>query len=154
MDVMPLVRRFDEVLPPFFPEHPRPTSHSIARIESHFGITLPRALLDFARSASRFGCWFSSLGPDYDNRAHIIRVNSFWRNRRRTKRIPRKLVAFTIGFDDDLDCFDTDAHDTVAGEYEIRYWSPGVEDAGSRHASFAAYVESHIRSWEGSHRRA
>jgi len=129
---------------------PRPTESSLQRINAHFGISLPLDLVEFAAHSRNFGHWFASLGDDYTSTKHIIRINSYWRRRRRTRAAPRGLVIINIGFDDDLDCIDISSLDRAAGEYAIRYWSPGVEAAGLRvYGSFREYVEATVNYWAG-----
>lgn len=128
-------------------QHPRPTRHSIAKINSHFDITLPQSLLEFVRCWRSSGCWLASLGPDYESGSHIIRINSYWRQRRRTRRIPSNLVIINRGFDDDLDCLDLTQFNPNTGEYAVRYWSPGIPD-GEAYTSFPEYMDSQIRFWK------
>jgi hypothetical protein len=150
--ILELVKRFDAGLCDLIPAPPRPTLSSIARINAHFGITLPADMIEFALSSKGFGHWFASLGPDEQSRNHIIRVNSYWRRRRRTRAIPRHLVVINIGFDDDLDCLDLSAFDACSGEYPIRYWSPGTPNDGLPSLSFRSYLEHQITGWERARR--
>jgi hypothetical protein len=143
-----LIRRFDDLKPgPGYEPYCRPSRDSICRIEAHFGMSLPAGLIQFARQAKHFNGWFASLGRDYTNPRHIIRINSYWRRRRKTRAIPRQLVAFTVGFDEDLECFDLFSFQADSGKCEIRYWTPGVVDA-SPYASFAEYMEATVSAWE------
>ena len=128
-------------------QHPRPTQFSIRRINEHFRITLPESLLEFVRSWRSSGNWFASLGDDYDSPFHIIRMNSYWRRRRPTRRIPRNFVIFNLGHDEDCDCFNLDVYDPASGEYEIRYWYPGFEEVVS-YPSFFNYMDFQINGWQ------
>ena len=145
-----LIRRFDDlVLGLGYGPCCRPSRESICRIEAHFGMSLPAGLIQFAHQAKHFNRWFASLGQDYTNPMHIIRINSHWRRRRKTRAIPRQLVAFTVGFDEDLDCFDLSSFQADSGTYAIRYWTPGVLDAPP-FAGFAEYMEAMVGGWERS----
>jgi hypothetical protein len=147
-----LIRRFDAVVPAYWEGPPPPTSISLIRIEKHFSMTVPHSLVEFARNSKSFGSWFASLGPDYGNRNHIIRINSYWRQKRKTKAIPKNLVALNIGFDEDLDCFDLGQFNEGTQEYAIQYWSPGIND-GTRYTDFPAYIESCVSFWENLKRK-
>ena len=111
-------------------QNPRPTRPSIARINQHFGMELPEPLLEMVRCWRESATWFASLGPDYDSEHHIIRINSYWRHRRRTRRLPRNLVIINLCHDEDCDCLDLDTADATGGRYLVRYWSPEIESAG------------------------
>jgi hypothetical protein len=151
-DISGLAKRFDAALFHVLPAPPRATTFSIARINAHFGITLPADLVEFARCSKAFGNWFASIGPDYESPNHIIRINSYWRRRRRTRSMPRNLVAINLGFDDDLDCLDVSSYDPMSGEYHIQYWSPGVESVAPS-STFLSYVETLVKTWEAQHGR-
>jgi hypothetical protein len=128
-------------------QFPRPTSHSIAKISEHFGMTLPASLREFVVGWRSSGSWFAGFGPDYHSRDHVIRINSYWRRRRKTRRLPRHFVIVNRGFDEDCDCLDLTTFDPVTGEYAIRYWSPGISD-GEVHGSFPEYADALLKYWE------
>src|SRR3954469_5593881 len=128
-------------------QHPRPTEFSIRRISEHFQISLPQSLLEFVRSWRASGTWFASLGDDYDSPLHIIRINSYYRRRRMTRRLPRNLVIFNQCHDEDCDCFNLEAYDPATGEYEIRYWYPGFDEVVS-YPSFLHYMDFQISGWQ------
>ncbi|WP_257387174.1 SMI1/KNR4 family protein [Tahibacter caeni] len=120
----------------------RATPASIRRISEHFGITLPPLLVALARSSHYFTRYFASLGRDYDDPGHIIRINSHWRRRRRTRRVPRGLLILNHSYDDDYWCLDA-AATCEPGAYPVYYWAPPPTNhpAGTRlleryHADF------------------
>lgn len=151
---------------------PPPTAESLERIEAHFGISLPPSLVRFARECQYFGCWFASLGPDYDSGTHIINVNKQARNAAEddfscdpasgtqlTKGegdrhngaadatgLPAGLVVINLGYDQDYDCLNGRAWDRASGEYGLWYWSPETAPAMLA-PSFHGYVEGHLRHW-------
>ncbi|HSX58859.1 MAG TPA: hypothetical protein VLF18_01550 [Tahibacter sp.] len=86
----------------YFPHWPKPTDGSLSRIEAHFGVKLPPLLVSLARNSRRFGQRFASIGPNHDSPQHIIRINSYWRRRRRTRRVPRGYVIVTDEHDDNM----------------------------------------------------
>lgn len=90
------------------------------------------------RNLSTIGSWFVGLGPDYESSTLIVRINSFWRRRRRRRRIPERLVAFTIGSDDDLDCFDLQRGRENGAAYPVVHWGPGMHVVTS-YPSFIQY---------------
>jgi len=128
-------------------QYPRPTEFSLRRINEHFQMTLPQSLLEFVRSWRASGTWFASLGDDYDSPQHIIRINSYWRRRRMTRRLPHSLVVFNLCHDDDCDCFNLDAYDAASGEYEVRYWRPGLAEVIS-YPSLLHHMDFQISGWQ------
>ncbi len=130
-------------------QYPRPTKHSIAKINEHFGIVLPYSLLEFVRCWRASGTLLASLGPDYDSYNHIIRINSYWRHRRRTRRIPNNLVVFNLSHDEDCDCFDVSRFDSATGEYAIQYWFPGTTEE-IIYRSFPEYMKAQLDGWTSS----
>ncbi len=150
-------RLFDVALAdnPFSPYIPirRPTKRSVKRINSHFGITLPSSMTEFAQSSKKYRSWFCSIGDDFQDRNHIIRATSLYRKmRRRIKRrwhyrMPRSFIVIRSGHDDHNLCLDRADYDSSAGEYRLQYWFPGYENEfGDSYDSFKAYIKSLIRS--------
>jgi hypothetical protein len=123
-------------------QHPLPTPQSIDRINQHFGIQLPLQLVESVRSWHHSGTWFASLGPDYASCHHIIRINRYWRRRRRTRRLPNHLIIINLGYDEDFDCLDINSPDAESGGYMIQYWSPGIREI--THQTFLAYLAQQI----------
>ena len=120
-----LMRQFNDLNLVAFTDHPRPTDGSINRINTHFGIRLPRTLLQLAKHSKNYNAMFLSLGADYTSRSHIIRVNSYWRRRRPKRRIPRHLVIVTHGYTDDLFwCLDVSAPASDGDGYAMQFWCP------------------------------
>ena len=147
------IQRFDALMTGHGHAHERPTAASLAHIQAHFGVRFPHELIQFARDAAHFHSWFASLGPDYDNPQHIIRINSYWRRRRPKRRIPRHLIAFNLGFDDDFNCFDlsmTPPDRIATGEHAVRYWSADLDAPNNvaRYDSFHACMASALDFWE------
>ena len=132
-------------------QHPRPTKQSIAKINEHFGIALPHSFLEVVRCWRSSGNHFASLGADYDSPNHIIRINSYWRQRRMTRRIPRNFVVINQCHDEDCDCLDLARFDSTSGEYAIRYWFPGQSDECG-YSSFPEYMNVQLKGWEASER--
>ena len=128
-------------------QHPRPTEFSIRRISEHFHMTLPGSLLEFVRSWRASGRWFASLGDDYESPEHIIRINSYWKRRRVTRRLPHNFVVFNLCHDEDCDCFNLDGYDRASGEYEIQYWYPGFSEVVS-YPSLLHYMDLQISGWQ------
>ncbi len=151
MNLQSLIDRANRVSPmPWRPfQHPRPTKHSIAKINEHFRITLPHSLLEFVRCWRSSGTLFASLGADYGSPNHIIRINSYWRQRRRTRRIPGNLVVINQCHDEDCDCLDLARFDSTTGEYAIQYWFPGTTDE-IVYSSFPEYMNVRLKDWEPS----
>lgn len=143
-----LIAAYDEAVDrPWDEPHRRPTAFSIKRIEQHFGLSLPPLLIELARASKSFSSVFTSLGADYEARDHIIRVNSYWRRRRRTRRIPRSYVILTRGHDDHFWCLDK----LETGETAMQFWCPeelvyfSDERPVTRYTSFDEYLREDIR---------
>jgi hypothetical protein len=123
----------------------RPTPASIKRINSELKVELPESLVEFARRSERFGTWFAGLGEDYDSPFHILQLNSHAHEASLDGvPMPPHLVMINQGYDEDYECFDL-RRSRQAGEYSIRYWSPGVA-TWSLSLSFPAYVEDFVRT--------
>ncbi|NJM12346.1 MAG: hypothetical protein HC889_11100 [Synechococcaceae cyanobacterium SM1_2_3] len=140
-----LIKHLDTALPDLGPAHPPPTVESIDKISKHFGIVLPDDLVELATRSKKFSSLFLSLGPDYPSRNHIIRVNSHWRHRRRTRRLPNHLVIITDGFmDDRFWCMDIEQPNA------IQFWCPepityaSVEPPPTRYVTFEAFIEGMV----------
>lgn len=119
------VREFDALDPGLWCPHcPKPTAASLSRVEAHFGIALPPLLIALARGSRHFGRRFASLGTDYDSPLHIIRINSHWRRRRRTRRVPRGFVIVTNEHDDRHWCLDTNEPADGDDRYPLQFWTP------------------------------
>jgi|GEM_PF-2357188 len=143
-----LIKRFDSVISGILHVDCY-TESSIHKINNHFGIVLPKSFLYFAKNSKKFGSWFCGFGEDYLSRQHVIRINSYWRRRRKSKRIPTGFVVINIGFDEDCDCIDLNSFDALTGEYQIVYWSPYLEPPFmQRYNNFPDYIEFQIKSWE------
>lgn len=135
--------------------HP-PRSASLRRINRTLSMKIPDSVIAFVSQCGVCHHWMASLGEDYDSWNHILHVHA------RTKRIRRRVIGgqgrwenvkpvtfvpLNHGYDNDFDCYDTAERDPYTGEYAIQYWSPPRMLGDVRYASFAEYIESHIRAW-------
>lgn len=141
-----LFATFDRCLVDCFPRHPRPDPDSIKRIEEHFQTALPTTLTNLAKTSDKFHCLFASLGPDFQSPSHIIRINSYWRRRRRTRKIPTSYVGLTLGFDEQLDCLCIPEIPGDPEGYPVITWSPSVESPVI-HKSFQEYLACLVSNW-------
>jgi hypothetical protein len=129
-----------------------PNKQSLKVIREHFGVDLPPSLVELARSTRAFGSWFASLGDDYQDHWHIMRVNSRARRMRRRRNgrwsfvKPAHLLVINRGHDDDFDCIDLRTRDPETGECKVRYWSPDGDDVPVAD-TFHGYVEDLVREW-------
>ena len=129
----------------------RPTAESIGAINRHFGVSLPPLLIKLAQQSERFGAHFASLGDDFENDFHIIRVNRLFASKRRRtpqgwrRAKPEYLLVFNHGHDDDCDCLDLRSWNPESGDYRVRYWTPSDRERAPvpDHSwlSFHAYFE-------------
>jgi hypothetical protein len=152
VEVDDLRRRLDALVRPHVrvPQvQPRPTSHSLVAIERHFGIRLPAELVELARSSDFFSMRFLSLGTDTQSPQHIIRNNSYWRQRRRTRRVPASLVLFTHGHDDEY--WALDAARTKDGDaLPVQFWCPDEitycsdDRPTQRYSSFLEWLRAEV----------
>lgn len=152
-----LVQRFDEAFRNSWklPPHPRATESSIRRIEDHFEIRLPQTLIALAKMSESFSALFSSFGPNYGDDSHVIRENSYWKRRRRTRRLPGNLVI--IGgnsMDEDFHCLDVSLIEKDGTLDSVRYWSPAPigypndDIYGDEVESVAAFLDSYIMAMQ------
>ncbi|MES2820704.1 MAG: SMI1/KNR4 family protein [Pseudomonadota bacterium] len=128
-----------------------PTPSSVRRINSELGVHLPDSLVAFARESKKFGSWFLSLGEDYSNPFHILAMNAALHSPVREgvdtwRPMPRNLIMFNHGYDEDYDCIDISSPSLVPGEYKVRYWCPLSED-GMVFDTFPLYMQHHISDW-------
>jgi hypothetical protein len=148
LSLQDLVCRFDERMQPWkgMNEVKPPTSASIKRISGELKIELPESLVEFARRSERFGAWFAGLGEDCDSPFHTLQLNSQAHEASAVDGVPMPPhpVMINQGYDEDYECFDL-RRGRQAGEYSIRYWSPGVA-TWSLSPSFPAYVEDFVRT--------
>lgn len=105
-----------------------PTCESVAKIQSSLGITLPEIFIEFAKRCPRYGVWFASIGNDYDNHIHILKLNEIYHGTT-SDSLPAHLIMFNHGHDGDCDCFDISAKVADVNEYPLVYCSiPEDED--------------------------
>lgn len=154
------VEQFDSAVHDFWGAHPRPTRASLERISQALRIRLPDLLVSLARESSRFANLFLSLGDNYESHDHIIPYNRYWRQRRRTRRLPKDLVIITNGWmDDDFNCLvrPENSSDTVVA---VEFWSPAPvgfpkqSHRGPRHESFETFLTGLIRHHADARRRS
>lgn len=144
-----LIERFDAVGLGGTGARSKPTPSSLEKIQDHFGFKLPELLVCLGTSSLCYDNWFAGIGDDFLSGNHIVRINSHWRRRRRTRALPPNLVIFNLGFDLDFDCFDLDQRDPSTGDPFVRYWTPGASvDEPIHHANFRAYLEDAVQEWE------
>ncbi len=149
MDTLTLAKYYDENCGVICNTAQKPSQDSILKIEQHFNITLPKSLIAFAQASQHYGNWLASLGDDYDSYTHIIRVNSYLRRCRKSRRIPSNLIAFTVGYDEDYECFDLETYDSNTNEYKILYWSPDVDNTDIvLYENFNHYMSSLLTLWQ------
>jgi hypothetical protein len=147
-----LIQRLDTLRPVCIPRHARPTDGSISKINAHFSIQLPLALVQLARHSRNYDAYFLGLGPDYTSLSHIIRVNSYWRRRRPKRQLPRNLIIVTEGYmDDRFWCLDTSTPAVGSGGYPLQFWCPeelvypSDERPIMRYPDFESFVEGVIK---------
>ena len=145
------VAEFDSKPRVILTEQARPTRESVGRINSHFRIILPELLVALGQGAKNYSAIFASIGTDYGSAAHIIRLNSYWRRRRRTRRIPAYLVIITQGFmDDQFWCLNISRMGPGLDPYPVQFWCPVRLDYPSEerpalwYPSFEAFLDGLI----------
>lgn len=150
-----LVEQFDSAVHDFWGTHPRPTHASLERISQALRIRPPDLLVSLAKKSSCFANIFLSLGNNYESQDHIIPYNRYWRQRRRTRQLPKDLVIITNGWmDEDFNCLvrpESSSGTAVA----VEFWSPAPigfpkqSHRGPRHESFEAFLIELIRDHVG-----
>jgi hypothetical protein len=146
--------KFDEVIEDFWEPHPKPTDSSLVEIGSRLKLCIPKELVDFAKASNRFSNIFLSLGDDYESPNHIISSNIYWKNRRRTRRLPSDLVIITNGFiDEDFWCLVRPPLPSSTTNVAVEYWSPAPigypkeSHRGPRYETFTAFLEMLISEY-------
>ncbi|MBU6954512.1 SMI1/KNR4 family protein [Hahella sp. NBU794] len=136
----------------------KPTLDSINRVNEHFGFSLPQGLIDFAMLSAKFGSFFASLGEDYYNHYHIIRVNRIFRRLRRRAHgdkwraaKPKPYIVINHGHDRCCDCIDTSDWNEAIQEYRIVFWYPGAKEVEYRYDSFLHYINHHVMAHANYH---
>jgi hypothetical protein len=94
MNIEELAKEFDKVIGPVIHVAEPPTHESIAHIEEHFGVKIPNAFVEFAKSTVNYGNWFASIGPDFSSPTHIITINHKLRSE---GNIPSNYIAKMLG---------------------------------------------------------
>ena len=106
-----------------------PTAASISRINSTLGIVLPPIFIAFAQKCAAYGgSYFASIGEDYGNPCHILRVNEEFHARGARWCVPSWLIVVTHIYDGDCNGLDSRRRGE-SGEYPVVYWdaSQGLE---------------------------
>jgi hypothetical protein len=106
-------------------ESAKATKFTFTKIEKHFGIKLPDELRYLSTHLHSFTTIFASLGNDFNSRDHIVKINSYWRRRRRTRKLPNHFIIFSKDHDADCYCFKIDPEKKILAN-EIYYWTPGI----------------------------
>ena len=131
----------------------RPTDHSIARIQTELGFSIPGDFLEFARRCAVYTSWFTSIGEDFADPLHILSINRQYRTAEYGS-LPKDLVVINHGYDGDLTCYDLSKTD-AEGRISICYcWvsestNPVFEDK-RQHLGYALcdYLIPNLEFWE------
>jgi len=131
----------------------RPTDHSIAKIQSELGFSIPQDFVEFARKCAVYASWFTSIGQDFDHPIHILNINRQYRTTEYGN-LPKDLVVINHGYDGDLTCYDL-ANIDAEGRISICYcWvsecsNPVFEDK-RHHLSYTIcdYLIPSLDFWE------
>lgn len=139
-----------------------PTSNSIKTIQCHFGGKLPTSFIEFCSHSKSYCEWFCSIGENYQDWNHIIRVNSYFKGIRRRyspssiyKNVrdsargkkwvnikPKSHLVLRHGHDDHCLVLNTSKL-TNDNDYELLYWNPGYyEEFGDSYENFSFYIKS------------
>lgn len=149
MDIAELALRYDNCPGYVVCTAEPPTDKSIKHIQKELGLTLPKSLIEFAKHSELYGNWLASLGPDFESGTHILELNRYWHSSEAEEQLPDNLIVINVGYDEDLNCLDTDIYNDDSGEFYITYWSPGVTDSDVEiYDSFPTYIAAQIELWE------
>jgi hypothetical protein len=124
-----------------------PTDLSLRRIEAELGFRPPALFVEVARACPAYGGWFGSIGDDFDNHNHLVRINQAFRE----EGLSPRYVLLNHGHDGDCDAWDTDARPGADGELPIVSFSYDGErralaEARGSVASFADYIDAFVRT--------
>jgi len=126
------------------PSWPVPTATSVSRINSTLGLTLPKDFVEFAQQCRSYGILFASIGDDFENSDHILRIKQHFHDD--DYALPPWFVIFNYGHDEACDGFDTRERN-AEGQHPILYWdaSQGASYVpGKRFSTFREYLENTI----------
>lgn len=147
-----LARRFDAAMGPSSPPYSPPTRAEIARVEQHFGILFPPLLVQLAVLSQHFNARFLCLEAHPKGGNSIISVNSYWKRRRRTRRLPANLIIVTEGYmDDAFWCLDRTDRAGGCGEFAWQFWCPDrlispdeTQVPVTRYSNFRSFIEADL----------
>jgi hypothetical protein len=126
----------------------KPTPASLARIQRELGVRIPDDLARLAAACPSYGAWLGSIGDDFNNASHMLRLNEFFHRSPSGEEagyaaLPAHLVMLNHGYDGDCDCWDTRVV-AASGEHPIIYVcveGQELETSGTPFQSFRAYAE-------------
>ena len=136
----------------------RPQRESISRIESELGFKIPLDFIEFAERCRAYTSWFASIGVDYDDPFHILRINQQYRSTEYGG-LPHDLVVINHGYDGDLNCYDLsniDAEGRISICYcEIEERLNSVFEDKRLHQGYTIcdYLAPSLDFWESNRRR-
>jgi hypothetical protein len=147
-----LAQRFLKVFPSTRPGCP-PTECSLQTIHDRLHFPIPADFVQFASICPAYDSWFASIGEDFENARHILKLNATYHSPDYAL-LPPELILISHGYDGDLDCYDlsnTDEQHRVSICYLEAIESEFPKVNGSRqHIAFslAEYLEPHVEFWE------
>ena len=141
-------RRFGSVDP-----RSQPTLSSLRAIAERLAFCVPRDFVDFAKLCPAYASWFVSIGEDFENPVHILRMNEEYHDPSILK-LPSDLVLINHAYDGDLTCYDLSRRDEK-DRFSICYCEaleslmPAFEDKRHHRAyTIADYLVPHLDFWE------
>src|SRR5215471_4452567 len=91
----------------------QPTASSLQRIQDRLGFLVPADFVEFTRMCPTYSGWFVSIGEDFENARHIIKLNAMFHSPDYAL-IPPELMLINHGHDGDLDCYDLSRTDETS----------------------------------------
>src|SRR6476646_7660994 len=104
MSLKPLATRFVKIFPSRRPASP-PTESILRKIQDRLGFSIPADFVEFARLCPAYDSWLASIGEDFENSRHILKLNASWHSPDYAL-LPPELILINHGYDGDLECYD------------------------------------------------
>src|SRR5262249_47235430 len=111
--------------------------------------------VEFANACPPYPGWLVSIGEDFDNPRHILKLNVLHHSPDYAL-LPPELILISHGYDGNLDCYDLSRKDET-NRISICYLGANESEyplvSGTReHIAFslAEYLEPHLALWERS----
>jgi hypothetical protein len=137
----------------------QPTESSLRTIQDRLGFSIPGDFAEFARMCPAYHGWFVSIGEDFEDGRHILKLNALHHSPEYCV-LPPELIMINHGYDGDFDCYDLSKRDETS-RISICYLEANESEyplvrASRKHVAFSLveYLEPQLVFWERIERKA